>query len=56
MCLINILHETPFQTHTIESADTINDLDESEEFVSQELIRCCEARIPDKQNGVLNIL
>ena len=54
--LINILHETPFQAHAIEPTDTINDLDEPEKSVSQKLIRCCEARIPDKQNEVLNML
>ncbi len=54
--LLNVLHETPFQAHSIEPVNSINDTIEPEEIVIRELIDICESRIPEAQHQVLEML
>ena len=54
--LLNVLHETPFQAHAIEPTDSIHDVKEPEEAAIQELLGICEARIPETQKPILEML
>ena len=54
--LLNVLHETPFQAHSIEPVNSINDTIEPEKFIIQKLIDICESRIPEAQHQALETL
>ena len=54
--LLNVIHETPFQSHFIEPVNSINDTVEPEEVIIRELLDICESRIPKAEYQVLEML